>query len=200
MKFTKVDKEAWVENCVVCHVAMRPVDSQGEIIFGLASSFPCQILHSVRAKENFDTWSKNPVLLGTPIHWFCETCQTVWGVVFGEWTKSTWQGEIEELAPTRISPSGVERVIDYSPPFTGASMCPDCHTWRHIINTEIRGLEEDQVITRTHFCVECKTTQDIVSLSPRELREKFMQNSMSLEGLVGERSPAKLSMQRPTGE
>jgi hypothetical protein len=192
MRFTQVDKEAWVENCVECHVAMRPVDPEGEQIYGLVESFPIAVIQSERAKINFDNWVANPVIQGTPLHWYCESCKTVWGAVFGAWTKSTWQGEVTPLPPTYISPSGVERVINYNPQFEGASMCPHCHTWRHVINTEVRGIGADQTITRTHFCIECKATQDITSPSPEKQVNEFIKENMTTEGLVGDRNPAKL--------
>jgi hypothetical protein len=192
MRFTKIDSDSWVENCIECHCAMRPVDSEGEQIFGVVESFPQDVIQSERAQVNFDNWKANPILQGNPLFWCCESCNKVWGSVFGWWVKSTWQGEITPLPRTYISASGVERLVDYAIPFEGASMCPHCHTWRHIVNTDIRGIGVEQTITRTHFCVECKSTQDITSPSPEKLADEFIKENMTMEGLVGERNPAKL--------
>jgi hypothetical protein len=193
MRFVQVDRDQWVENCTLCHVAMKPIDSGGQTFLGVVESFPQGVLLSERAQLNFQNWECNPII--QPPYWFCESCKTVWGVVFGWWTKTQFKGEIEALPATYMSASGVERLVDYTPPFKGASMCPHCHTWRHIVDTVVQGIGDDQEITNTHFCIECKSTQDIITPSKKKQRDNFVTENMTLEGLVGDRSPVKLSQQ-----
>lgn len=198
MRFVALNKkEDWAENCVLHHGPMRPAEKGlNDEVLGVVDSFPQQILQSERAKINFANWTQNPVVQPNPYFWYCDVCKVLYGVVLGEWIRTQWNKEIEPLIEVATQ-NVTDKIIDRTPPFKGATMCPHCHSWRHIIHTEVNGTGEHMHITQIHYCINCKGTDKIVTGSSQSIQKQivndFMKDNMTLEGLIGERNPIKLT-------
>lgn len=168
MKLMEIDESQWVDNCIECHVACLPVfNDKNETLYGDRN----YVLN--KDSRMYEKWIELGCVMSGKI-FFCPECNSLWGTACNEYVKIIDSGITIEPLP--VKPLIVEKVIDRTPPFAHATMCSECHEWKHIVHTEVVEEQGKQYVVRRHLCMKCLGPTDIKTEITNEEKKTHTEN------------------------